>query len=75
MIKKFGPLITKQTTNMWLPISPEEKLAIMLRYEEKLAIMLRYLATGETFQSLMYQFTELQLLNLYLKFAKQYVTV
>ena len=46
MINKVGPLIIKQTTNMRLPISPEEKLAITLRY----------LATGETFQSLVYQF-------------------
>ena len=46
MINKVGPLITKQTTNLRLPISPEEKLAITLRY----------LATRETFQSLMYQF-------------------
>ena len=38
--------ITKKTTRFRLPISPEEKLAITLRF----------LATGETYKSLMYQY-------------------
>ena len=40
------PKITKETTRFRLPISPEEKLAITLRF----------LATGETYKSLMYQY-------------------
>ena len=40
------PLITKQTTHLQKHINPKEKLAITLRY----------LATGESFDSLMYQF-------------------
>ena len=40
------PAITKQTTNMRKPVSPEEKLAVTLRF----------LATGESYESLMYQF-------------------
>ena len=40
------PKITKKTTRFRLPISPEEKLAITLRF----------LATGETYKSLMYQY-------------------
>ena len=40
------PKITKETTRFRLPISPEEKLAITLRF----------LAIGETYKSLMYQY-------------------
>ena len=40
------PKITKETTRFRLPISPEEKLAITLRF----------LATGETYKSLIYQY-------------------
>ena len=40
------PKITKKTTRFRLPISPEEKLAITLRF----------LAIGETYKSLMYQY-------------------
>ena len=40
------PKITKKTTIFRLPISPEEKLAITLRF----------LAPGETYKSLMYQY-------------------
>ena len=40
------PKIIKKTTRFCLPISPEEKLAITLRV----------LATGETYNSLMYQY-------------------
>ena len=42
----MGPSIQKQRTAMREPISPEEKLAVTLRF----------LATGETYESLMYQF-------------------
>ena len=45
-MEKVRPFITKQTTKFRLPISPEEKLAVTLRY----------MATGESFRSLMYQF-------------------
>ena len=41
-----GPHIAKQRTVMREPISPDEKLAITLRF----------LATGESYESLMYQF-------------------
>ena len=40
------PFITKQTTKFRTPIPADERLAITLRY----------LATGETYESLMYQF-------------------
>ena len=40
------PKITKKTTRFRLPISPEETLAIALRF----------LSTGETYKSLMYQY-------------------
>ena len=40
------PFITKQTTKFRAPISAEERIAVTLRY----------LATGETYESLMYQF-------------------
>ena len=40
------PKITKKTTRFRFPISPEERLAIALRF----------LATGETYKSLMYQY-------------------
>ena len=40
------PKITKKTTRFCLPISPEEKLNITLRF----------LVTGETCKSLMYQY-------------------
>ena len=40
------PAITKQTTRLRKPISAEQKLAVTIRF----------LATGESFQSLMYQF-------------------
>lgn len=46
LVKEIAPLITKQTTIMRRPIDPEVKLAITLRF----------LATGESFESLMYQF-------------------
>ena len=46
LLEKVRPFITKKTTNMRSPISVEEKLAITLRY----------LATGESLNSLKYQF-------------------
>lgn len=46
LINLVGPSITKKTTHMRVPISPEEKLAVTLRF----------LATGESYESLMYQF-------------------
>ena len=46
MLEKIRPQITKQTTSCRKPITPEEKLAVTLRF----------LATGESYQSLMYQF-------------------
>ena len=46
LIEKVGPLITKQSTIMRKPIDPEVKIAIILRF----------LATGESYESLMYQF-------------------
>ena len=39
-------LLTKQTTVMRVPISPEEQLAVTLRF----------MATGESYRSLMYQY-------------------
>ena len=41
-----GPSITKQTTRLRKPIPPEENLAVTLRF----------LATGESFESLMFSF-------------------
>ena len=46
LIELFGPSITKETTNMRLPITPDEKLAVTLRF----------LATGESYEILHYQF-------------------
>lgn len=46
LIEEITPLITKKTTMMRKPIDPEIKLAITLRF----------LATGESYESLMYQF-------------------
>ena len=46
LVKEIAPLITKQTTMMRKPIDPEIKLAITLRF----------LATGESYESFMYQF-------------------
>ena len=46
LINKVSPILTKQITNMRVPISVEEKLAVTLRF----------LATGETYESLMYQY-------------------
>ena len=46
LLSRVRPYITKQTTHMRKPIAPEQKLAITLRY----------LATGEEFESLVYQY-------------------
>lgn len=46
LVEEIGPLVTKQTTMMRQPIDPEVKIAITLRF----------LATGESYESLMYQF-------------------
>ena len=46
MIEKVCPFITKQTTKFRTPAPAEERLAITLQY----------LATGETYESLMYQY-------------------
>ena len=46
MIDKVGSHITKQTTNIRLPISPKEKLAVSLRF----------LAPCKMFHSFLYQF-------------------
>lgn len=46
LLEKVGPSITKKTTFMREPVSPEVKLAITLRF----------LATGESYESLMYQY-------------------
>ena len=46
MLTLVKPKITKATTNMRQPIPAEERLAVTLRY----------LATGETYESLMYQY-------------------
>ncbi|XP_057302741.1 uncharacterized protein LOC130636907 [Hydractinia symbiolongicarpus] len=46
LLEKVRPYITKQTTSCRKPISAEEKLSVTLRF----------LATGESYQSLMYQF-------------------
>ena len=45
-MEKVGPKIEKQATRMRMPIPVDETLAVTLRY----------LATGESFESLMYQF-------------------
>lgn len=45
-MEKIRPLITKETTRLRKPIAAEQKLAITIRY----------LATGESFESLMYQY-------------------
>ena len=46
LVKEIAPLITKKTTMMRQPIDPEIKIVITLRF----------LATGESYESLMYQF-------------------
>ena len=46
LVKWIAPFITKKTTIMRQPIDPEVKIAITLRF----------LATGESYESLMYQF-------------------
>ena len=46
LIELIEPSITKETTNMRLPIAPDEKLPVTLRL----------LATGESYESLWYQF-------------------
>lgn len=46
LVNEIAPIITKKTTLMRRPIDPEIKLAITLRF----------LATGESYESLMYQF-------------------
>ena len=46
LVKEITPLITKKTAMMRQPIDPEIKIAITLRF----------LATGESYESLMYQF-------------------
>ena len=46
LLARVGPTITKKTTCMRIPISPEEKLAVTIRF----------LATGESFESLQYQY-------------------
>ena len=46
LVEEVGPKITKQTTMMRAPISPEEKLAITMRF----------LAAGESYESLMFPF-------------------
>ena len=45
-MEKVYPKIEKQATRMRMPIPVDEKLAVTLSY----------LATGESFESLMYQF-------------------
>ena len=45
-MEKVGPKIEKQATRMRMPVPVDETLAVTLRY----------LATGESFESLMYQF-------------------
>ena len=46
LVEAVGPLLTKQETHMRTSIAPNERLALAIRY----------LATGETFQSLSFQF-------------------
>ena len=46
LLEKVMPYIKKKTTHLRLPISSEEKLTLTLRF----------LATGESYQSLMYQY-------------------
>ena len=45
LLEKVTPYFRKKTTHLRLTISPEEKVALTLRF----------LATGESYQSLMYQ--------------------
>ena len=45
-VKEIAPVITKKTTMMRQPVDPEIKIAITLRF----------LATGESYESLMYKF-------------------
>ena len=46
LVEVLGPLLTKQETHMRTSIAPKERLAVAILY----------LATGETFQSLSFQF-------------------
>ena len=46
LVEVVGPLLMKQETHMRTSIAPNERLALAIRY----------LATGETFQSLSFQF-------------------
>ena len=46
LIELVGPSITKKTTNMRLSIAPDKKFALTLRFP----------ATGESYESLQYQF-------------------
>ena len=46
LVEAVGPLLTKQETHMRTSIAPNERVALAIRY----------LATGETFQSLSFQF-------------------
>ena len=46
LVKEIPPLITKKPTMMRQPIDPEIEIAITLRF----------LATGESYENLMYQF-------------------
>ena len=46
LIERTKTKLTKKTTNMRLPIPPEVKIAVTLRF----------LATGESYSSLMYQY-------------------
>jgi hypothetical protein len=46
LVQAIGPLLTKQETHMRKSIEPNERLALAIRY----------VATGETFQSLFFQF-------------------
>ena len=46
LVREIAPFITKKTTMIRQPIDPEIKIAITLRF----------LATGESYESLMYQF-------------------
>ena len=46
LVKEIAPLIPKKTTMMRQPIDPEIKIVVTLRF----------LVTGESYESLMYQF-------------------
>ena len=46
LVKEIVPLIMKKTTMMCQPIDPEIKISITVKF----------LATGELYESLMYQF-------------------